>query len=823
MEQKFKVGGMSCAACSARVERAVSSLPSVEVCTVNLLTGDMIVSGDASVEDVIDAVTRAGYTAENAAENSKKHGKGDEFSERSAESRGILIRFLSSLLPMFILMYLSMGHMLGAPIPAFLSPFAVAIIQLVLALIIMVINYKFFVNGFMGVMHLAPNMDTLVSLGSAASFVYSVYIVVRMSPSGGMEHLHSLYFETAAMILVFISLGKYLESVAKGKTTSALAALLRLAPKRATLLIGGVEQTIDIEDLKVGDTFVVRAGESIPTDAKIISGAGAIDESALTGESMPYDKSVGEDVYAATILKSGYIVCRATRVGEGTTLSEIIRMVKEASATKAPIAKLADRVAGIFVPIVLGISLLTLGGWFLFGETFGFALARAVAVLVISCPCALGLATPVAIMVGSGSGAKHGILYKNATALEVAGRVKTVIFDKTGTLTNGTPVVTDVLPINYDGEEFISLIYSLENMSEHPLGEAVAGYAKERGAKLLPVQGYETLPGRGVSGKLDGKTVFATSLAAAKELTFVDKSIEEKCLRFAAVGKTPLVFTVDGVCAGIVAVADTAKADAAVAVSELSSMGIDVIMLTGDNEVTANAVAREIGISHVIAGVLPSGKESAVREVMANSGSKVAMVGDGINDAPALTSADLGIAVGAGTDVAIDSADVVLMNSSPRDVVNVISLGRKTLANIRENLTWAFLYNMIGIPMAIGLFGLTLDPMFGALAMSLSSFSVVMNALRLGLWKPRAIKKETHTVANAAGEEEVKNMKITLNVSGMMCPHCESRVKKALEAIDCVALAVPSHENGTVEIELSAEIDKEILVSAIVDAGYEVN
>ncbi len=820
MERKYRVGGMSCAACSARVERAVCSLEGVETCSVNLLTAEMRVAGEVSASLVTEAVTHAGYTAEIMADTLPQGA--EELKDN--ESPRLLSRLLWSLGFVLLLMYLSMGRMLGIPMLPILEerPLAIAIIQMVLAAAVMVINGKFFINGVRGVIHLAPNMDTLVSLGSFASFGYSAYLVavmaVEASAGADVTHsLHGLYFEAAAMILALITLGKLLEARAKGKTTTALGALLELRPRTATVLKDGKEVTVGIDEIRVGDVFVVRAGEKIPTDGVVIGGEGTADESALTGESVPLDKTVGDAVLGATVSRSGYLECRATRVGDGTAIAGIIRLVREASSTKAPIAKLADRVSGIFVPAVMAIAVLTFCGWLIADESIGFAIARGVSVLVISCPCALGLATPVAIMVACGVGARRGILFKNAAAIEEMGRVGTVVLDKTGTVTEGRMSVSDV--ISLDSERLLSIAYSLEYFSEHPLGEAVVRYAEELGTERSAISDFKTLPGRGVSGKLGGKEVFGVSYNYAKTLTNVDKDAEDAYNRLAEAGKTPIVFILDGEYVGMIAVADTVKSDAAEGIEALLALGVRVIMLTGDNEKSARAVARSVGIDEVIAGVLPDGKESVIREL--STGSRVAMVGDGINDAPALTRASVGVAVGRGTEVAIDSADVVLMSDRLLDVAAAVGIGRAALMNIRENLGWAFLYNIIGIPMAMGVFGLTLSPMFGALAMSLSSFSVVMNALRLNLWRPKHEKTGKNKDKNNT-EREIKDMKVTMLVEGMMCPHCEARVKKVLEAIDGVAEAIPSHKSGTVEITLDSEVANDVLAAAVTDAGYEV-
>ena len=823
---------MSCAACQARVERAVSSLDGVATCDVNLLTGEMQVTGSATDGEIIAAVVGAGYGAS---------ADGGAEREMPDEAKPILVRFLVSLLPVLALMYFSMGNMLGAPMPQLIIdyPALSAVIQMVLATAVMLINHKFFVSGVKGVISLTPNMDTLVSLGSFASFGYSVYLTVRMLviPAEAAHLLHSLYFESAAMILVLISLGKLLEAKAKGRTTDALRSLLLLKPKTATVLKDGAEIVVPIDAVRPGDVLVVRAGDSIPTDARIILGEGSLDEAMLTGESLPVDKAVGADVFGATRLLSGYMHIEVTSVGEETALSNIIRMVKEASSSKAPIAKLADKVSGVFVPVVLGISLLTLVGWLIAEPDLGYAVGRAISVLVISCPCALGLATPTAIMVGSGVGAKAGVLFKNATALEAVGRIDTVVLDKTGTITKGEPSVTDV--IGDDEKQLITLAYSLEYYSEHPLARAVVRYAESLGGERVELSGFATMAGRGVSAKLDGKELLAASLGATEDEIGVPDALKNRAEALAEEGKTPLCFSYGGEVIGIIAVADTIKDDAPEAVAEIKRMGLNVVMLTGDNETTARAIAASVGIDEVRAGVLPDGKESVIRELQ-SIGHKALMVGDGINDAPALTRADAGMAIGCGTDIAIEAADVVVMREGLFGVSDAISVGRATLRNIKQNLLWAFLYNVIGIPMAAGLFGLALDPMFGALAMSLSSFSVVLNALRLGLWQSRKKKPLNVTEVDQNDEKldtdttlpintdqnqktETENtMTKIISVEGMMCPHCEARVKKVLEVIDGVSLATPSHTDKKVVVELSAPTADEVLIAAITDAGYEV-
>ena len=810
---------MSCAACSARVERAVGSLEGVDSCSVNLLSGDMQVSGSASRELVIKTVIAAGYgVADNKTLTSAKADK---------DTRRGLYRLIGSLVIVTAIMYLSMGHMIGLADPFAARPILNALLQMILALTVMIINRRFFISGFKAALHLAPNMDTLVSLGSLASFGYSLAILTVMltNDADASHHLHGLYFESAAMILALISLGKTLESRAKGKTTSALEGLISLKGKYATLLVCGEEKTVSVDDIQSGDIFVVRAGESIPTDGEIVFGSGAVDESMLTGESLPRDVSVGDTVYGGSINSSGYIKVRATKVGEGTVLANIIRLVEEASSSKAPIAKLADKVSSVFVPSVLAISLLTLVGWLIAKESFGFAIARAISVLVISCPCALGLATPVAIMVGSGVGARNGVLFKTAAALEESGRVKTVVLDKTGTLTVGEPMVTDVIcEEKTDAFKLLSLAYSIEKMSEHPLGKAIASYAENKERESYTITDFKSLAGRGVYGKTNGKDLFAVSFAMASEICNAVPT--ELAKKLSDEGKTPIAILYDGEYLGAIALGDRIKPDAKECVLRLQAMGIDTVMLSGDNERTANAIAKEIGIDRVIAGVLPDGKEAVIRALMRDG--KVAMVGDGINDAPALTAADVGIAIGRGTDIAIDSADVVAMGNGVCEVADAIGIGRSTLRNIKENLFWAFLYNCIGIPLAIGLFGLRLSPMIGAAMMSLSSFSVVMNALRLNMWKPKRnaentdICKEsvTNTTENTIDNKE-NSMTVIINVEGMMCPHCEARVKKVCEAIDGVTLATASHKDGTVTVEMTLEVTDKCK-SAIVDAGYDV-
>ncbi len=841
MSEKFKVTGMSCAACSARVERAVSSLDGTTACSVNLLTGDMTVEGTVTREKVVEAVVKAGYGIKDSETGEKSNPRKSSLAD--TETPKLMRRLWLSLGFLAVLMYFSMGYMLGAPIPRSLeeNPAALGLLQLLLSAAVMIINQKFFINGTRGLLKGAPNMDTLVSLGSLAAFGYSVWEVFLISfamaegnHTAAHEHVHGLYFESAAMILALITVGKMLEARAKGKTTSAIEGLMSLNAKYATVIRDGKEVEIEIEQLRVGDIFVVRPGERIATDAEVISGESAVDESALTGESIPQDKCRGSKVYGATVNKSGHLTCRAEKVGEGTVISSIIKMVTEASATKAPIAKLADKVSGVFVPVVMGISLLTLFGWLIAQAGFGYAVGRAISVLVISCPCALGLATPVAIMVGSGVGAKRGVLFKNATALEECGRVKTVVLDKTGTITEGEPSVTDIIPIGKSGKErLLSVAYSLEKFSEHPLGRAVADYCEVEHAEQIEISDFQALTGRGVCGKIGEKAVYGVSFNYAKALIKVDALTEEEYTRLTEEGKTPLLFVQGDELLGIIAVSDTVKADAEDSISRLKAMGLKVVMLTGDNKLTADSIARKVGIDEVVAGVLPDGKESVIRSL--REGGRVAMVGDGINDAPALTSADVGIAIGRGTDIAIDSAGVVLMGKSLSEVCDAVGIGRATLRNIRENLFWAFIYNIVGIPFAAGLFGLALPPMFGALAMSLSSFFVVMNALRLNLYKPakrksaektdvQALPESTDAIENKIKEdkEEKSEMKKVIKVEGMMCSHCEGRVKSAVEAIDGVKSAVASHKDGTVTVELEREVADGVIEKAITDQGYEV-
>ena len=828
--KQYQVTGMSCAACSARVEKAVSKVPGVTSCSVSLLTNSMGVEGSAAEQAVIAAVEAAGYGASvKGAASAPAPAQSDPLADH--ETPALKRRLLSSLAFLALLMYLSMGHMMwGWPAPAFLAdnPVAMGLAQLLLTVIIMVINQRFFISGFKSLWHKSPNMDTLVALGSTASFVYSVYALFAMTgaqargdAAQAMSWMHEFYFESAAMILTLITVGKMLEARSKGRTTDALKGLMKLAPQTATLMIDGQERTVPIAQVQTGDVFVVRPGENIPVDGVVLEGHSAVNESALTGESIPVDKAEGDAVSAATVNQSGYLRCRATRVGEDTTLSQIIRMVSDAAATKAPIAKVADRVSGVFVPVVIGIALLATAVWLATGADFGYALARGISVLVISCPCALGLATPVAIMVGNGKGAKKGILFKTAVSLEEAGKVRVVALDKTGTITTGQPRVTDVLPApGVTEEELVTSAYALEQRSEHPLARAVVERAESLQLKAQEVSGFTALPGNGLTATLDGEALSGGSLTFISGRTEVSGDMRAQADRLSGEGKTPLLFCRGGRLLGMIAVADAIKPESPQAVRELQNMGVRVVMLTGDNQRTAEAIGRQAGVDQVIAGVLPDGKESVIRSLQSQG--KVAMVGDGINDAPALTRADIGIAIGAGTDVAIDAADVVLMNSRLTDVPAAIRLSRATLRNIHENLFWAFIYNIIGIPLAAGVFipllGWQLNPMFGAAAMSLSSFCVVSNALRLNLFDPHSARKD-HKIKFA---KERKTMEKTLKIEGMMCTHCSGRVKKALEEVPGVLSAEVSHESGTAVVTLGAPVDDAVLKKAVEDQGYQV-
>lgn len=854
MEQ-YNVTGMSCAACSARVEKAVKKVPGVTSCSVSLLTNSMGVEGTASPAAILSAVQEAGYGAspKNASASKTSDASADLDALADHETPKLKRRLIASLGFLLVLMYFSMGHMMwGWPLPHWFdgNHVAMGLVQLLLAGIVMVINQKFFINGFKGLIHGAPNMDTLVALGSMASFVWSTYALFAMTRAqvdGNdelvMHYMMEFYFESAAMILTLITVGKMLEARSKGKTTDALKSLMKLAPKTATLVRDGAEVTVSIADVQKGDVFVVRPGENIPVDGVVLEGTSAVNESALTGESIPVDKAVGDKVSAATTNQSGFLRCEATRVGEDTTLAQIIKMVSDAAATKAPIAKIADTVSGFFVPAVISIAVVTTIVWLLLGHELGYALARGISVLVISCPCALGLATPVAIMVGNGLGAKNGILFKTAASLEAAGRTQIVALDKTGTITEGAPRVTDLLPAEGVTEtELLTLAAALESRSEHPLAKAVLADAEAKTITSPEVTDFAALPGNGLAAKLNGMDIYAGNAAFIQTKLTLPAALAQQAEKLASEGKTPLFFGGAGRLLGVIAVADTIKEDSPEAIRQLQNMGIRVVMLTGDNQRTADAIGRQAGVDEVIAGVLPDGKEAVIRQLQASG--KVAMVGDGINDAPALTRADTGIAIGAGTDVAIDAADVVLMNSKLLDVPAAIRLSRATLRNIHENLFWAFIYNIIGIPLAAGLFipfGLTLNPMFGAAAMSLSSFCVVSNALRLNLFDLHSTRHDHKTASPAAAPvqsaaennkksdaeaSEVKTedntMKKTLKVEGMMCGHCEARVKKALEALPEVDEAVVSHEAGTAIVTLNAEVADDVLKNAVEAQDYKV-
>ena len=823
MEQ-FDVKGMSCAACSARVEKAVSKLGGVSSCTVNLLTNSMAVDGSASEQEIIAAVRSAGY---DAAVKGKTQTAKKPDDIKDTETPKMLRRLIASLVFLLILMYFSMGHMmLGLPVPPFFegNHLALGMLQMILSAIVMIINQKFFVSGFKGMLHLAPNMDTLVALGSGVSFLYSTVILFLMTAEHSGSLMNELYFESAAMILTLITVGKLLESRSKGKTTDALKSLMKLAPKTAAVIRNGVETTVEIAQVRTGDVFIVRPGESIPVDGVVIEGGSAVDESALTGESVPVDKAQGDAVSAATINCSGYLKCEATRVGEDTTLSQIIKMVSDAAATKAPIAKIADKVSGVFVPTVIAIAAVTAVVWLFAGQTVGFSLARAISVLVISCPCALGLATPVAIMVGSGVGARNGILFKTAVALEETGKIRTVALDKTGTITRGEPVVTDVITNGVSENELLTCAASLEALSEHPLAKAVMGFAEGRGIAPSGLKDFRVRSGNGLEGEFGGEIIRGGNRAYIEKAAGIPQTLLDQATALAEQGKTPLYFSKGNKILGIIAAADVVKGDSPSAVAQLKSLGMKVVMLTGDNEKTAAVIGEQAGVDEVIAGVLPDGKERVVRELQ--NGGKAAMVGDGINDAPALTTADIGIAIGAGTDVAMDAADVVLVKSRLSDVPAAIRLGRATLRNIRENLFWAFIYNIIGIPLAAGvfipIFGWQLNPMFGAAAMSLSSFCVVTNALRLNFVKLHPKDENIIPQKNNIVVKEEKIMKDTLKIEGMMCPHCEARVKNALEALPEVDSALVSHKSGTAEVTLNAEIAHEALAAAVTAQGYEV-
>ena len=838
MEQ-YTVTGMSCAACAARVEKAVSGVKGVTSCSVSLLTDSMGVEGTADAGEIIAAVREAGYGAAlkkgNKGQNAQSSSDGDTLEDR--ETPVLKKRLIASLGFLIVLMYVSMGHMMwGWPLPSFFdnNHVAMGLLQLLLAVVIMVINQRFFISGFKSLWHRAPNMDALVALGAAAAFGYSTFALfamtdaqVRGDADAVMSYMHEFYFESAAMILALITLGKMLEARSKGKTTDALKSLMKLAPKTATLLRDGAEISVPVEQVAKGDVFVVRPGENIPVDGTVLEGNSAVDESTLTGESIPADKTVGSTVSAGTLNQSGFIRCEATRVGEDTTLSQIIQMVSDAAATKAPIAKVADRVSAVFVPAVMAIAAVTVIAWLIAGRTAGFALARGISVLVISCPCALGLATPVAIMVGSGMGAKNGILFKTAVSLEETGKTQIVALDKTGTITQGEPRVTDMIPVNGISEkELLSLACALEKKSEHPLARAINQKAEQDGLTAEEAEQFKALPGSGLTASLDGAVLFGGSYKFISERVRVPDDAKEQSERLSEEGKTPLLFARDGELCGIIAVADVIKADSPQAIKEMRNMGIRVVMLTGDNERTAKAIGARAGVDEVIAGVLPDGKESVIRGLKQKG--KVIMVGDGVNDAPALTSADIGIAIGAGADVAVDAADVVLMKSRLSDVPAAIRLSRAALRNIHENLFWAFIYNIIGIPLAAGVFigvlGWQLNPMFAAAAMSLSSFSVVTNALRLNFFRMHDPKRD-HKIRNklkTTTEKETKTMEKTLKIEGMMCGHCEMHTKKALEALDGVKTAEVSHEAGTAVVSLEKEIPDDVLKQAVADQGYRV-
>ncbi len=830
MMKKFNVTGMSCAACSSRVEKAVSKVEGVQSCSVSLLTNSMGVEGSASDESIIAAVEKAGYGASVAGAEKKQSDETDQLKDK--DTPVLMHRLIASVGFLAVLMYISMGHMmLGWPLPNFFTDnhIAMGLVQLLLCVIIMVINQKFFISGFKGLIHRSPNMDTLVALGSGASFVYSVYALFEMTDAqvkGNadlvMSYMHEFYFESAAMILTLITVGKMLEAHSKGKTTNALKALLNLAPKKATLLIDGKETEVTVDKVKKGDAFVVRPGESIPVDAEITDGSTAIDESALTGESIPVDKVVGDTVSAGTINKAGFIKCSATAVGEDTALSQIIKMVSDAAATKAPVAKIADKVSGVFVPAVIVIALITIAVWLLCGQTVGYALARGISVLVISCPCALGLATPVAIMVGNGMGARKGILFKTAASLEEAGKTQIAVLDKTGTITKGEPKVTDIIPFEITENELLKYAYSIEAKSEHPLAKAIIVKAEELSLNPYEVTDFKAESGNGLSAEYNGKRIIGGSKKYISSLIGISNDILSKADKLSEEGKTPLFFMLDNKLLGIIAVADVIKEESPQAIKQLQNMGIKVVMLTGDNERTAKAVGKLAGVDEVIAGVMPDGKEKVVAELKKQG--KVLMVGDGINDAPALTRADIGMAIGSGTDIAIDAADVVFMKSKLTDVPVAVRLSRKTLRNIHENLFWAFIYNVIGIPLAAGvwipLLGWQLNPMFGAAAMSLSSFCVVTNALRLNFFDITNPKKDRKIKYKSKKDDNA--MTKTMKIDGMMCSHCEGRVKQSLEGLAQVSQAEVSHEKGTAVVTLTAEVSNDVLKKTVEDQGYNV-
>ena len=828
--KQYNVTGMTCAACSARVEKAVAGLDGVDSCAVNLLTGSMAVEGSADDKTIIAAVVKAGYGASVKGENVKGSSKDDEL--KDTETPVLIKRLVSSSLFLLVLMYFSMGNMFGLPLPTFFQEnyIAVAIVQMLLCICVMVINKKFFISGVKGAINKTPNMDTLVAMGSGASFLWSVYVLFMMTKGDGHHLLHELYFESSAMILTLITVGKTLEAKSKGRTTDALKSLMKLKPKTARLLVDGKEKTVQADEVKKGDIFMVYPGESIPVDAVVIDGFSAVDESALTGESIPVEKEKGNKVSASTVNQSGALKCQATAVGEDTTISQIIQMVSDAAATKAPIAKIADKVSGIFVPTVIIIAVITAIVWAVAGETASFILARAISVLVISCPCALGLATPVAIMVSSGTGAKNGILFKTAEAIEKSGKIDIVALDKTGTITKGEPQVTDIICV--DGEDEMTLLKfacSVENTSEHPLARAIIRYGESKEIALLKTENFETILGKGVEALIEGEKIYGGNLPFIESVCTVSDKIKNQIEEYSLQGKTPLIFAKADKLLGVIFVADVIKDDSAKAISQLKNMGIHVVMLTGDNENTAKVIGKQAGVDEVIAGVLPDGKEKVIRALQKKG--RVAMVGDGINDAPALTRADVGIAIGAGTDIAIDAGDIVLMKSSLSQAASLIRLGRSTLKTIKQNLFWAFFYNALGIPLAAGLwipiFGWTLNPMFGAAAMSLSSFCVVTNALRLNLADinspkhDRKIRKKIKTVTEVSGESADEN-EMTIKVDGMMCEHCEKRVKDCLEALDEIDIAVSDYKSGTVKLTLSGSIDPKKIKKAISSAGYKM-
>ncbi|WP_177976133.1 heavy metal translocating P-type ATPase [uncultured Eubacterium sp.] len=849
---KFSVTGMSCAACSAHVEKAVAKVPGVTSVTVSLLTNSMNVEGTAAPSDIIQAVTQAGYGASlQGGEQNTSAPVFDEEALKDHETPKLRKRLIASVVILIPLMYVSMGHMMwNWPLPSFMAGnhVAMGLYQMLLTILVMIINQKFFVSGFTSLLHKSPNMDTLVALGSGASFAYSTYVLfamtgaqMRMDMEAVMQYMDEFYFESAAMILTLITVGKMLEAYSKGKTTNALKSLMQLAPKKATILRDGEEVSVPVEQVQTGDIFVVRPGESVPVDGVIIEGSSALNESALTGESIPVDKGAGDSVSAATLNQSGFLKCRATRVGNDTTLSQIIQMVSDAAATKAPIAKVADKVSGVFVPAVISIAIVTVIVWLLVGVDFGFALARGISVLVISCPCALGLATPVAIMVGNGVGAKNGVLFKTAVSLEETGKVDIVALDKTGTITQGEPKVTDIIPgEGITKDTLVQTALALELKSEHPLAKAIVAYGEEQQITVSAADEFQAMPGNGLSGSVSGQQVFGGNLKFISGETTISENMQRQAEELAKQGKTPLFFATEEKLFGIIAVADVIKEDSPQAISQLQNMGIEVVMLTGDNERTAETIGAQAGVDRVIAGVLPDGKERVIRELQQRG--KVAMVGDGINDAPALTRADMGIAIGAGADVALDAADVVLVKSSLSDVPAAIRLSRAVLRNIHENLFWAFIYNVIGIPIAAGVwyhwFGLKLNPMFGAAAMSLSSFCVVTNALRLNFVKVYSTKRdkkknhkknqnqqELQIVVNTdvmAEKQEVNDMEKVIEIKGMMCGHCEAHVKKALEALEGVASAEASHEKGSAVVQLSGSVDDAALKKAVEEEGYEV-